>query len=117
MSKRIRKKWLKKHGLYVNPSDCWNLDYNIAQYVIPRLKIYKEKTIGYPGRGEMDTFEKWIAGIDKMIEAFELVIDQIDGNVIYLKDGKFQEELMASDKQKIQEGLHLFATWFESLWW
>lgn len=78
MNKRKRKKWLKKHHLYVNPKETWNLDYSIAKYVLPRLKLFKKLENGYPGRGEMDTIEKWDAALDKMILAFQYIIEGDD---------------------------------------
>lgn len=45
MKKRQRKKWLKQHGEYVNPRDTWALDYTIAEFALPRLKLYKEKLL------------------------------------------------------------------------
>lgn len=59
MNKRTRKKWLKKQKLYVNSKEIWNLDCNIAKYILPRLKMYKKLTIAYPGYDEANTPEKW----------------------------------------------------------
>ena len=42
MNKRTRKKWLKEQGLYVNPKETWNLDYTIAKFMLPRLKLFKK---------------------------------------------------------------------------
>lgn len=75
MNKRKRKKWLKENNLYINPKDIWNLDITIAEFVLPRLRLFKKKNIGYPGRGEMDTPEKWDEALDKMIVAFEYILD------------------------------------------
>lgn len=50
MNNRRRKKWLKKHGEYVNPRECWNLDCTFAKFALPRLKYYKKHTLGYPGK-------------------------------------------------------------------
>lgn len=30
MNKRIRKKYLKQHGLYVHPKETWSLDITLA---------------------------------------------------------------------------------------
>lgn len=108
MRKRQRKKWLKKHGKYVPYSDLWNLDITIANFVLPRLKKFKEEDDGYPEREEMNTPEKWDEALDKMILAFEYVIHQFD------KKSHFDE-----DKRRqavIDEGLQLFAKWFRYLW-
>lgn len=119
MTKRARKKWLKQHGLYVNPRDTWNLDYTIAEYILPRLKEFKKVNNAYPGRGEMDTPEKWDTALDKMITAFQLVIDTDDMCERYWSNNRtvFNKDLFEQDQDRIQEGLHLFATWFQHLWW
>lgn len=115
---RKRKKWLKQHNKYVNPRDTWNLDYTIAEYVLPRLKLFNQISISYPGRDEMDTAEKWHNAIDKMITAFQLVIDTDDLHDRYWDDNfHFNQELFEKDQAQIKEGLHLFAEWFQHLWW
>ena len=121
MSKRLRKKWLKKKGLYINPRDAWNLDIDFAEFAIPRLKMLRENYMGYPGKEEIDTPEKWEAILDKIILAFELYIDMSDMDDKYFQydeDGKLSEESLAlaeSDNTKIDEGLALFAKWFRYL--
>lgn len=86
MRKRQRKKWLKQHGKYVPYSDLWNLDITIANFVLPRLKKFKEENDGYPEREEMDTPEKWNEALDKMILAFEYVVSWDDW---WLDDPKY----------------------------
>lgn len=75
MNNRQRKKWQKKHGLYIAPNELWNLDYTIAEFILPRLKKFKKESMGYPDQGEMDTPEKWNAALDKMILAFEYILN------------------------------------------
>lgn len=75
MNNRQRKKWQKKYGTYINPKEIWNLDYTIAEFVLPRLKMFKNKSIGDPGCDGIDTREKWNATLDKMILAFEYLLD------------------------------------------
>lgn len=117
MNNRQRKKYLKKKGLYVNPKETWCLDYRLAEYIIPRLKLFKKLNNGYPGRDEMDTPEKWDIAIDKMITAFQLVIDTDDLHDRYWPNNTFNKSLWEEDQRKIEEGLLLFAKWFQSLWW
>lgn len=74
MNKRQRKKWLKQHNKYVNPKECWDLNYTIAEFILPRLRKFKEDTVGYPGYGDVDTFEKWQNVLGKMELAFEYMI-------------------------------------------
>lgn len=133
MRKRQRKKWLKKHGKYVPYSDLWNLDITIANFVLPRLKKFKKENIGYPGRKEMDTPEKWDEALDKMILAFEYIISWDDWwlddpKYNYIRaESKYDDEYvtkirnsyLAEDKRRqvaIREGLELFAKWFRDLW-
>lgn len=117
MNKRTRKKWLKKQGLYINPKEMMNLDCNIAKYVLPRLKMYKKLTIAYPGYGEANTPEKWDELLDKMIWSFEQatnyyeIYESIDYN-----NSNWKEKRKETD-DKIQEGLMLFAKWFQHLGW
>lgn len=136
MNNRQRKKWLKKHRLYVNPKETWSLDVNLAKYIIPRLKKFKKLNNGYPGIDEMDTPEKWDEALDKMIQAFEYVIDfdeyWIDDPRYdyfnYIDEfGKYTERYEEIKENKrmedirrlaaINEGLQLFAKYYMSLWW
>jgi len=123
MNKRQRKKQLQKlknKGKYnqFDNSECWNLDHTMAEFILPRLKVFKKYTNGYPGIEPMDTYEKWLAALNKMILAFELIIKSDD--IMFDSNNKLVEnwkELSEDRNNKVQEGLHLFATYFESLWW
>lgn len=134
MNNRQRKKWLKKHRLYVNPKETWSLDVNLAKYILPRLKKFKELNNGYPGMDEVDTPEKWDEALDKMIQAFEYVIDwdeywlddpRYDYTDIMFGDNKELYESIVENKRMedirrfaaIKEGLQLFAKYYMSLWW
>lgn len=119
MNTRQRKKYLKKKGLYVNPRETWDLEYNISKYILPRLILFKKLNNGYPGHGDMDTPEKWDEALDKMIAAFQLSIDADDLHDKYweYEYTGFKKELWEEDQAKIKEGLHLFAEWFQNLWW
>ena len=120
MNKRKRKKWLKQHNKYVNPRDTWNLDHTIASFILPRLKLFKKLGNGYPGHGEMDTPEKWNKALDKMINAFELIAtaDTYYGLWDIEKNTYAEVKPLLEQKQtEVEEGLQLFAKWFQSLWW
>lgn len=134
MNNRQRKKWLKQHRLYVNPKETWNLDVNLAKYIIPRLKKFKELNNDYPGISEMDTPEKWDEALDKMIQAFEYVIDLDEywlddprydyTDIMFGKNKEFYEKIkenkITEDIRRlaaINEGLQLFAKYYMNLWW
>lgn len=107
-----------KKKLKVKNRELWNLDYTIAEWIIPRLKQFKKINIGYPGRPPMDTPEKWDAAIDKMILSFEMVKkDPID---VYHEEfhSDYDQFKKKSDEymKTIQEGLHLFAEYYLDLW-
>ena len=118
MNKRTRKKWLKKQGLYVNPKEIWDLDTRIAKYILPRLKMYKKLTICYPGIGEANTPEKWDELLDKMIWSFERAANyyEIYNNVSPTTDPDWKEKNKEINN-KIQEGLMLFAKWYQHIGW
>ena len=80
--------------------DTWSLDQSIAEYTYPRLKHLRSKLHGYP---DGLTFKKWEKIIDKMLFAFEKVLDED-----YLYDKR-------TDK-KVQAGLELFGKYFRNLW-
>lgn len=118
MNKRTRKKWLKKQGLYINPREMWQLDCIIAKYILPRLKMYKKLTNAYPGYDEASTSEKWDELLDKMIWSFEQIANyyEIYNSVNPLDDPDWKEKNQKIN-DKIQEGLMLFAKWYQHLGW
>lgn len=79
--------------------ELWNLDYTIANFILPRLKAFKVNLHGYPS--EL-TFEEWQAILDKMVLAFDLV--------------NKQEEDTEEQQETINEGLTLFAKYYQHLW-
>lgn len=80
-------------------SETWSLDSTICEFVLPRLKLYRE-IIGKTIINHGGFFQK----VDKMIVAFELL-------------GKDWTERTARETKKIREGLGLFAENLEALWW
>lgn len=108
MNKRIRKKQLKKLGTYVPSCDTWSLDITIAEFIIPRLKLFKKVTDCYPNG--LESMEEWHSILDKMIKAFTLISEQFDVKNCF--DYKYKEE-----NKTINEGLDLFRKYYRSLWW
>lgn len=54
-------------------TELWNLDMTILKFILPRLKAFKEATIGYPG--DFNNLEEWIKCIDKMIKSIEQILN------------------------------------------
>lgn len=104
--------------------ETWDLKTNIAVFLVPRLKFFKEKQMnvgGYPGC--FDSVEEWHKVLDKMIFAFEARLkDEFDVPEKYFeKYSKYDEErnLKAQDDywNDVAEGTRLFAEYYGCLWW
>ena len=80
----------------------WNLDKEMAKFVLPRLKRYKEITPCHPSKL---TEEEWNEKLDKMIRAFELI----------LRD--YEHELTKEEFFEVQDGMLQFGWWYQHLWW
>jgi len=84
--------------------DTWSLDSSIARFVLPRLRHLRDNNHGHP----CDlTDKKWIKIQNKMIKSFELILQ--DFQFIDMKTHK-------KEQKQIQEGLQLFAKYFQNLW-
>jgi len=95
--KKKLQKELKENGF--DNSECWNLDNTIAQFVLPRLKNFRENLHGYPSNL---TEKKWDKILGKMIYSFE--------NIVH------SDVYVDKDYKKIQKGLDLFGKYFQNLW-
>lgn len=115
---RKRKKWLKKHGMYVNERDTWNLKKNIGTYVYPRLKMFRKINDGHPvDCPEIESRAQWDEMLDKMVLAFQYLAegDSWQATSKYcLADDIHIEEVRRI--QVIDEGLELFAKYAHYLW-
>jgi hypothetical protein len=96
-SKKRLKKQIKERGF--DESETWNLDETIARFILPRLKYFRDTTMGHPG--DYKTYELWQKDIDIMIRAFEIVVE----NDFDLKVNK-----------EYEEGIELFSKKFTHLW-
>jgi hypothetical protein len=88
---------LKKRGFC--DSECWNLDMTMSQFLLPRLKRFKEINHGFPnGLSE----ETWNEILDKIITSLEWNIAQYEND----------------DPQPYtyQEGFDLLGKWYTHLW-
>jgi len=95
---------LKKNGF--SDSETWSLDSTVAEFIIPRLKRFKEVQNGFPAGL---TEKSWDVIVDKIIFAFEfhLIRDEWSDNKLGF-DAAYE---------KYEEGMQLFAKWFHHLWW
>ena len=131
MNKRQRKKYAKKKGTYVSNKEIWNLDYTIAKWILPRLKLYKKNIDGFPPidrklyaetkEYKNITFEDWQNILDEIILGFEqILIDPIDIAVdkdLEFTNSKIYESICNERQEKIERGLDLFKYYIQDLWW
>ena len=76
-------------------TELWNLDTTILKFVLPRLKRFKECTIGFPP--DFETLEEWQECLEKIIINIEKIIN--------------------SEEDVDYEGFELFKKYFFNLWW
>lgn len=101
-------------------SSLWNLDHTIIQFILPRLKAFKEQLHGYPGN--YDTFEHWQHDLDEMIWSMEWY-DSEDIHDEFKKDeyGNFLKDennnlVPTEDNLRAENGWKLFCDNFFGLW-
>lgn len=96
---KLWEKQRKERGF--DDTETWNLFHSIAEYVLPRLIVFKAQTITRP----IDVPETdWSKKLGKMITAFELLA----------KDDYLGDEVKF---KKIRKGLKLFHKYYFNLWW
>ena len=105
-------------------TDMWCLDYTIAKFVLPRLKYYRklnrpgfpilitnendiglDKDGGYSDEGMKIKMDEWNSYLDKMILAFETILND-----------NWLPDTYKEDQKIIEEGMLLFAKYFQGLW-
>jgi hypothetical protein len=86
----------------------WNLDHELAKFILPRLRRFKELAHGWPGPEHgVETFEDWHVILDKMIYSFE---------IISREDFEPYEIGGQECEDKVNEGIMLFGKWYRALW-
>jgi hypothetical protein len=97
--------------------DTWDLDYSISKFILPRLKYFHSHLNGYPDC--LQSEDEWYNIVDKMIKSFETILHN-DGfyNIDKTSIIDFDKvRNMYEEKQReVDEGLALFAKYFQNLW-
>ena len=124
--------------------DCWNLYYAHSKWILPRLKHLRNNLNSTPTKPDGETtetdpkafsIEEWQEILDKMIFAFEFVLKEDDylmecypkdydcgfnvdkEGYLVRKDTRKPDYTEFNKKQKrYQEGILLFAQFYNSLW-
>lgn len=101
-------------------TELWNLDATILQFIIPRLKEYREMVNGYPGL--FNSADEWHNALDEMIWAMEWYVSE-DIRDEFKKDkyGNFFKDenghlVPTEEHQRAKNGWKLFCENFFSLW-
>jgi len=82
--------------------ETFSLDYSLAKLILPRLKRFRELTIGVPSGM---TPQEWHHILDQMIDAFEFA------------SGDDYWNATPEDYQQHHQGFDLFAKHYYALWW
>lgn len=101
-SKRDIKYLVQRFTRGWDDSETWSLDASLAKLILPRLRRFKEVTIGHPADIDAD---EWSRSIDKMIETFE-----------FISSDDYYHSTVEQDKM-VREGLKLFAENYRGLWY
>lgn len=126
--------------------ECFNLDYSLAKYILPRLLYFKNWVTKYGCPVDLE-MEEWNEVIDEIVWAFmyvqngyfkstDFVIEDVniefdsksDNGFVYstvnlvYKEGFTDEDYNAAKIKdaanlvKCQQGLNLFSKYYTSLW-
>jgi len=96
----------------ISPDETWNLDVTMAEFILPRLKLFKKLTNVFPSELQ----ELYPNDEDKAVEAWNKILDEM----IYSFEKISQRWEIDIDKNqwdKINDGLEKFASWYHHLWW
>ena len=111
MNKRKRKKYTKKYETNIDIEEILKLDITIAKFIVPRLKLFREREDSCPLR--FDNEQEWYDILDKMIKAFEHLTKCNSCICTDDPDWKDKENIR---NREIKEGLNLFAEYYRALW-
>ena len=102
MNKRLR----KKKGLLIDKKDLYNLDKTLAEYILPRVKRFREiNKESYPA--DLKDMKAWNKILDQIIFSFQYSLkESIEAD----------EKIREKNQRKYKKGMKLFAEYFEDLW-
>lgn len=95
----------RKIQVKIDNWDTWDAYVSLSYIILPLLKEFRKTLNGHPGTL---TMEEWESIVDKMIFAFENILDD--------EVETFNIEVLNEVMPKRQEGLELFGKYFEALW-
>lgn len=87
--------WVQRRAMGFDNSDLWSLDVTLAEFILPRLKAFRDNHMSHPVNL---TYDEWNVILDKMIVSFEVACI---GNWRY---------------DDVDEGFKLFGEYYMDLW-
>lgn len=93
----------------------WNLNTELAKWLLPRLKRFKELANGYPPNL---TPEEWEENLDKVIHALEIEVYEEDVKLwsMFSNDDAKTAYYKKLEKER-EEGLKILGEYMGYLWW
>lgn len=106
-SDRAERETLKAERLKqgFDTSEVYNLDYTIAKFIYPRLKLFIEKI------GDIQSYPSTLSGIDEWKEILNSMLTAFE--ILMMDDIYCDQE----SESKINKGLEYFSKYFSYLWW
>jgi len=98
--------WQRRYRGF-DDSVTWNLDVEMARWLLPRLRRFREVTICHPGTL---TEKQWDKYLDEMMFALEKAADHFQENDLSMDE-------MKKNQARIDNGLKLLGKYFQDLWW
>ena len=101
----MNKRLLKKKGLLIDTKELYNLDKTLAEYILPRVKRFREiNKPSYPA--DLKDMKAWNKTLDSIVWSFEYS----------LREESQDEKTREKEQRKYKKGMKLFAEYFEDLW-
>lgn len=103
--RKLRFFWQRRRRGW-DDSETWSLDYKLSEYILPRLKRFREIGAGVSHPCSLEA-EEWEQAVDDMIYAHEMnLVDAFTG-----------ESWDSIDWDRVQRGFELFGKYYRDLWW
>lgn len=100
----------------IKSKELWNLDITIIEWLVPRLKAFKEQTDGYPGN---ITWDEWMSILDSIIKGLEAynADRDWDENLSTEENLELDKEYYIQKTTEFRRAMGLLTKYFGSLWW
>lgn len=100
----------------IDRKELYNLDHTIIEWLVPRLKAFKERTTGYPG----DVTEKeWDNILDKIIAGLTAYKAERPWDENLSKQENLDQDKVFYEQQNsyFKEAMGLLTEYFGNLWY